>query len=321
MRIKNVISTLMLMTALFFISACSSDDENNSNFRYNPSTETSQVSWVTPNSVAIKGGTRSIVLLSSEKTLLENVENAYNMALSSDSETVWCSEYSDEDHIRGCLFYRLKPNTTYYYVSLVHNSVDDYFSYGDIGSFMTDEPISEIVDLGLSVKWRGWNLDANNPYDRGYGYMWGYTNAGYIKNPNYPQESSIVGTKYDAAKVQLGGNWRMPTKAECEELTAKCTFQKVSCYNEADDSYWYGIYVTGPSGKHLFIPMTWTLTVNDYYELDYFNTCCFWIGESDISNGDKYYFSGYNEDTFNSSFGEIKRCYKNWELPIKAVME
>lgn len=113
----------------------------------------------------------------------------------------------------------------------------------------------------------------------------------------------------------------MPTKAECEELTTKCTFQKVSCYDEANDISWYGIYVTGPSGKHLFIPMTWTLTVNDYSELDYFNTCCFWIGESDISNGDKYYYSGYNETTLDSSFGEIKRCYKNWELPIRAVME
>ena len=203
MRIKNVISTLILITVLFFISACSSDDENNSNFRYNPTTGTSQVSWVTPNSVAIKAGTKSLVLLSSEKTLLENVENAYNMAIFSDSETVWYADYNDKDPIRGYLFTGLASSTTYYYVSLVYNSVDDYFSYGDIGSFKTDEPISEIVDLGLSVKWRGWNLDANNPYDRGYGYLWGHTTAGYMKNPNYPQESSIVGTNYDAAKVQL----------------------------------------------------------------------------------------------------------------------
>lgn len=319
--IKNVFATLMLFMALAFISACSSDEEQESGFRYNPTSGIGQISWITPNSVAIKAGQRSIVLLSSEKSILEDVEKAYNTAMNSDTRTVFWAEFDDTDHIKGYLFCGLNPSTTYYYITLVYDNVGEYFSYGDIGSFTTDEPIEEIVDLGLSINWRGWNIGAETPYDRGDGYLWGYTTTDHVKNPTYPQEANIVGTEYDVAKVNLGNAWRMPTKQECEELSEKCTFQKVSCYDETNDISWYGVYVTGPSGKHIFIPSTWTLTVNDYYELDYFNTCCFWIGESDESNGDRYYFSGYNEDSSPSSFGLIRNCYKNWNLPIRAVKE
>lgn len=311
----------MLFVALAFVTACSNDEEQESGFRYNPSSEASQVSWITPNSVAIKAGKRSIVLLSSEKSILEDVEKAYNMAMTPDIKNVVWADFDDTDHIKGCLFSGLTPSTTYYYVTLVYNNVDEYFSYGDMGSFITDEPIEEIVDLGLAVKWRGWNLGAETPYERGDGYMWGYTTVGYLTNPTYPQEANIVGTEYDAARVKLGDSWRLPTKQECEELSEKCTFQKVSCYDEKNDISWYGVYVTGPSRKHIFIPMTWTLTVNDYYKLDYFNTCCFWIGESDLSNGDRYYYSGYIEGSLESSFGAIRHCNNNWDLPIRAVKD
>lgn len=319
--IKNLFVPLMLFIALAFVTACSSDEEQESGFKYNPTSEVSQVSWITPNSATIKAGKRSIVLLSSEKPVLEDVEKAYNMSMTSSAKTVVWSEFDDADYINGQLFSGLTPSTTYYYVTLVYNNVDEYFSYGDIGSFTTDEPIEEIVDLGLSVKWRGWNLGAETPYNRGDGYMWGNTTIGYFTNPTYPQEANIVGTEYDAARVKLGNSWRMPTKQECEELSEKCTFQKVSCYDETHNLSWEGVYVTGPSGKHIFIPMTWTLTVNNYYELDYFNTCCFWIGESNVSNGDRYYYSGYMSGSLESSFGAIRNCYNNWALPIRAVME
>lgn len=34
-------------------------------------------------------------------------------------------------------------------------------------------------------------------------------------------------TNYDAAKVKMGGNWRMPTRAECTSLINNCEIKKV----------------------------------------------------------------------------------------------
>ena len=36
---------------------------------------------------------------------------------------------------------------------------------------------------------------------------------------------NISGTKNDVARAKWGGNWRMPTKAEMEELLSKCTHE------------------------------------------------------------------------------------------------
>ena len=88
------------------------------------------------------------------------------------------------------------------------------------------------VDLGLSVKWATCNLGASTPSDMGERYAWGetktksdftwsnylYYNAtsGSVVNIG----SNIAGTDYDAAKAQLGSNWRMPSKSECQELVS-----------------------------------------------------------------------------------------------------
>ncbi len=96
------------------------------------------------------------------------------------------------------------------------------------------------VDLGLSVKWATCNLGASSPSDMGERYAWGETKtksdftwsnylyynstSGSVVNIG----SDIAGTDYDAAKAQLGSNWRMPSKAECQELVSKCTFKTVT---------------------------------------------------------------------------------------------
>jgi len=272
--------------------------------------------WVTPNSAGVAHGKNAAgFLLSTEKNALENVENAYNLANSSEEKTVFWVTGDSWDSLKCQVILGLKPSTTYYYVALVYDSVGEYFSYGDISSFTTDEPISEIVDLGLSVKWRGYNLGASSPYDRGDGYMWGYTSSGHDNFPTYPKETNIVGTGYDAAKVNLGNDWRMPTISECEELSKKCSFQKVVCTSPNNVVRWEeGIYVTGPSGKHLFIPETWSLLIRDQQYFESFDTCCFWIGES---HGDqRAYFYGYRRE-----FGKVTFTSLNWKLPIRAVTE
>ena len=70
----------------------------------------------------------------------------------------------------------LKDNTTYYYCAYL--SVDGQYTYGDVRSFTTEKKKDEItpgqmVDLGLSVKWAGWNVGASSPEEYGGYYAWG----------------------------------------------------------------------------------------------------------------------------------------------------
>ena len=125
----------------------------------------------------------------------------------------------------------LTPNTTYYVKVYATNEVGT--SYSEVVSFTTLEtPVEcEYVDLGLpsGLKWATHNIGATTPEEYGNYYAWGevlpkntYTEANsltYGKSMN-----DISGTEYDAATVNWGGDWRMPTKTEMQELLDNCTW-------------------------------------------------------------------------------------------------
>ena len=112
----------------------------------------------------------------------------------------------------------------------------------------------EYVDLGLSVKWATCNVGANKPEDYGNYYAWGETST---KSTYYNNNSKTYGkrmndikgnSQYDAARANWGGTWRLPTKAELEELKNKCTW-KWTTQNGVN-----GYKVTGPNGNSIFLP-------------------------------------------------------------------
>ena len=125
----------------------------------------------------------------------------------------------------------------------------------------------EAVDLGLSVKWANMNIGAKTPLEPGDYFAWGeITPKDYYYWDTYKWSKDILGniTKYnsdddrkfkldpedDAASVNWGGTWRMPTIYEFQELTEKCTWEWTSL-NGVD-----GQKVTGPNGNSIFLPVT-----------------------------------------------------------------
>ena len=79
------------------------------------------------------------------------------------------------------------------------------------------------VDLGLSVKWATCNVGATAPEMVGDKFQWGAvtTSGSYTTEDPY-----ILPLEMDAAAVNMGGKWRMPTKAEMEELVSNCTWKQ-----------------------------------------------------------------------------------------------
>ena len=112
----------------------------------------------------------------------------------------------------------------------------------------------EYVDLGLSVKWATCNVGANKPEDYGNYYAWGETStkSSYTENNSKTygkQMNDIKGnSQYDAARANWGGTWRLPTRAELEELKNKCTWTWTAQNGVK------GYKVTGPNGKSIFLP-------------------------------------------------------------------
>lgn len=172
------------------------------------------------------------------------------------------------------------------------------------------------VDLGLSVKWAPYNIGADSPEELGDRFAWGETapkeDYSWITY-KYAKGSSdtvisigrdIGGTRYDAATVNWGKNWRMPTVAEYNELINHCSFEWV-----AEDAFvgTRGLKVTGPNGNTIFFTCRSGIFGEDYY----------------TSENSGLVFQGANAYTFsisNSSYeinGYVSRCFGNY---IRAVL-
>ena len=144
------------------------------------------------------------------------------------------------------------------------------------GDDKKDEPATpdnrEYVDLGLpsGTLWATCNIGATIPEGMGDYFAWGETapkDKYDMDNYKWYNSSSDKLTKYctddkygtvdnktellpedDAAYVNWGPMWRMPTLDQQQELIERCKWQWV------ERNGVYGRLVTGPNGNTLFLP-------------------------------------------------------------------
>lgn len=151
---------------------------------------------------------------------------------------------------------RLKPATNYWYrayVSYTTSDKEEHFIYGPESKFTTKNADGWGVDLGLpsGILWSKGVLGRQD-FDNGYEAIYPnpyYCCWGSLKNKRYdePYEyldpdyngyinigDHIAASQYDVAHVVLGGNWRLPTKEDIEELNEYCT---VSASKRAEYHY------------------------------------------------------------------------------------
>ena len=101
------------------------------------------------------------------------------------------------------------------------------------------------VDLGLpsGLKWAAGNVGAKNPEDYGLYFAWGET-TGYTAEQvtsgvrafnSASYTASVISTdltlEQDAAHINMGGKWRMPTDDEWQELIDNCNVVWTDDYN------------------------------------------------------------------------------------------
>ncbi len=182
------------------------------------------------------------------------------------------------------------------------------------------------VDLGLSVIWGDRNVNAASVFEKGDYFAWGETvaraDAGDWGLYKYYDESSNTVTKYnttdqiyvlkpedDAASANLGDGWRMPTKAEMEELLNSCTYAKVSNYQGSGVN---GLLFTAQNEQTLFIPASgniWDQLYNPTTEV------CFWCADKPTTGSANAYALDYISSLIDKDTG-FNRCGL---MPIRPV--
>ena len=187
---------------------------------------------------------------------------------------------------------------------------------------------STAVDLGLpsGLKWATCNVGASSPEQSGLYFAWGET-TGYTAEQvtsgvrafseevyNAGPAASISADlilEQDAARANMGGNWRMPTKDECQELLDNCDSVWTDDYN--------GTGVTGRlftskvNGKSVFFP----------YAGFYTN-----VGLDGVGSDGHYWSASWNnlydyawEFNFFSGYESISSDPRNYGHSVRAVCE
>lgn len=166
----------------------------------------------------------------------------------------------------------------------------------------------EAVDLGLSVKWATFNLGASAPEEPGFYFAWGEVipKESYVEE-NYTKPSDKDGylsLTDDAANVNLGNGWRMPTEEEFGKLISECTWTWKTINGKSG-------YEVSRNNKTIFLPVTGYCNNG----MTYINT----VG---------YYWSSYSKErtnarilNFGSTFHEVNSFDRYYGIAIRPVQD
>lgn len=217
---------------------------------------------------------------------------------------------------------------------------------------------NDCVDLGLAsgLLWAKYNIGTTEPTQLGNYYAWGETspkkkyysdNYKYYKwkgddlnritKYNEEDGKTVLDLEDDAARANLGVGYRIPTKADWEELLEDCKWEAVtaSLPIELDPSQKKGIArwkVTGPNGNSIVLPMTGGFKADGWNVMPdydtYYTTANLYPAEQ-LSDEDKYLYAValkwpmYAEETSSGgikepSFGSI---FRNRGVVVRPVFD
>ena len=210
------------------------------------------------------------------------------------------------------------------------------------------------VDLGLAsgVLWAKYNIGTTEPTQLGNYYAWGelspnkkeyystnykyFDKYGVIKY-NEKDGKTVLELEDDVARANLGVGYRIPTKADWEELLEDCKWEAVTVTLpiELDPSQKKSIArwkVTGPNGNSIVLPMTGGFKADGWGVMPdydtYYTTANLYPAELQLDE-DKYQeavvltWPMYAEETASGGIEEpsFGKTYRDFGVVVRPVFD
>ncbi|MBO7652929.1 MAG: InlB B-repeat-containing protein [Bacteroidales bacterium] len=197
----------------------------------------------------------------------------------------------------------------------------------------------EWVDLGLpsGTKWATCNVGATTPEGYGNYYAWGeteskdtyswgnykysaegasyqdakltkYCNVAQHGNNGFTDALTTLESIDDAATVNWGVGWRMPTGEEMNELLNNCTHECIT------QNSVYGVKFTGSNGNSIFLPAAGNRYDSEFYDASFGGS--FWSSSLYSGNSGRAWFL-----TFYSGYCGMDYYYRNSGMTVRPVCQ
>ena len=166
------------------------------------------------------------------------------------------------------------------------------------------------VDLGLpsGTKWATSNVGANSPTAYGDYFAWGeiFTKSEYVESDyTYSDNPTILPASADAATINWGAGWRMPTREEMNELYDNCT------YGWTSQNGINGILFTGPNGNSIFLPAAGSRSDSSLDKAGL--SGCYWTSSLEPDDGAPWFL------LFASDDYDVELTNRYYRFSVRAV--
>ena len=190
----------------------------------------------------------------------------------------------------------------------------------------------EYVDLGLpsGLKWAKCNVGAEKETDYGYYFQWGdivdksdskcswatykHCNGSGTTLTKYCRyncssygtvdDKTTLDLEDDAARANMGGDWRMPTEAEFQELINNTT------KNRTQVNGVNGFKFTGSNGNYIFIPASGRRYLDSLNDAGGY--CYVWSSSL---------FDSYSDEAYYFSNGYTTNDKRYFGMPVRGVFK
>ena len=182
----------------------------------------------------------------------------------------------------------------------------DYFAWGETEPYYTEGNARSMASgIWRSGKSAGYYWPSYKWCNGLYDTMTKYCtdrDCGTVDN------KTILDPEDDAAHVQWGGNWRMPTYDELNELKTQCTWEWTQL-NGVN-----GRKVTGPNGNSLFLPAAGYRVTSSLYQVG--SCAVYWSSSLYTSRSDVAYYVSFSSSSV--VWYEDSRCFGLSVRPVCA---
>ena len=189
----------------------------------------------------------------------------------------------------------------------------------------------EYVDLGLpsGTMWATCNVGATKPEDEGLLFQWGRTDGYRYGDENNQfkidnlttasgklyKENEILDLDDDAAHVNMGGKWRMPTNNQLKELINNTTHNAVTINGVK------GILLTSNiNGQLMFIPFSGWWDDDNFDYAGYYGIM--WSSQVQASNVDNnaYILSCYSGGVAGVGYTSVNYLdFRSYGFSVRGV--
>lgn len=221
--------------------------------------------------------------------------------------------------MRNINFARLSGILALCSIACAFASCDAFDSWDDLSVSGASGTVDgcQYVDMGLSVKWARYNVGASKPEGFGSYFAWGETSEKSVYSEDNSETTgvaleSIGGTSYDAATVNWGSDWRLPTVDEFQELIDNCSLKWVEL-DEDNEGY---VFTSNVNGNSIYLPAAggWSDSVelvgNGYY----------WSADCS-TKGDTYYTRAAALDFIEDEEDWFTNAVRYRGFAVRAVTE